>query len=205
MSAIAIDEANEQYPLSPLQHGILFHHVQHGRETGVDIEQLEGRLHERIDEAAFSRAWSAVAARHAVLRTRFRWEGLDAPRQEVLPVIGISCAVTDLSPLAAAEQAAAVSSFLETDRRRGFDLSEAPLWRVTLFRLSDAEYRMVWTYSHAILDSSFGEVLREVFDVYEASMRGEAPRFQERPAYRDHIVHLQTDLRARAAEIDAFW
>ncbi len=34
----------EQYPLSPLQHGMLFHHVHSGRETGVDIEQLEARL-----------------------------------------------------------------------------------------------------------------------------------------------------------------
>ena len=38
----------EQYALSPLQHGMLFHQLQSGHQTGVDIEQLEGHLHESI-------------------------------------------------------------------------------------------------------------------------------------------------------------
>ena len=37
-----------------------------------------------------------------------------------------------------------------------------------MFRLAHDAYRMVWTYSHAILDSSFGEILREVFEAYQA-------------------------------------
>ncbi len=60
--------ALEQYPLSPLQHGMLFHHVHSGRHTGVDIEQLEMRLREAIDAADMERAWATIAARHAVLR-----------------------------------------------------------------------------------------------------------------------------------------
>src|SRR5262249_40565208 len=90
---------------------------------------------------------------------------------------------------------------------RGFDLSEAPLWRVTLFRMSAAEYRMVWTYAHAILDSSFAEVVREVFASYEGFVGAgtPAPQLENRPPYRDHIVWLEEDLRRRADEIRAFW
>jgi natural product biosynthesis luciferase-like monooxygenase protein len=205
MSASATDEITEQYPLSPLQHGMLFHHVQRGRATGVDIEQLEGRLHEPIRWTEFSEAWTAIAARHAVLRTRFRWEGLDAPRQEVVGSIVTPVELTDLSSQLPAEQAATLSAFLESDRRLGFDMAEAPLWRVRLFRLSETEYRMVWTYSHAILDGSFAEVLREVFVTYEGFLAGATPRLEQRPAYRDHIVWLQEDLRVRADAIKAFW
>jgi natural product biosynthesis luciferase-like monooxygenase protein len=205
MSATATSETIEHYPLSPLQHGMLFHYVQSGRETGVDIEQLEAHLHEPIREQAFSQAWGAIADRHPVLRTRFRWEGLDAPRQEVLASIPTPIEIRDISSQSTAEQAATLSSFLKTDRRRGFDLSQAPLWRVTLFRGSGVEYRMVWTYSHAILDSSYAEVLREVFVVYEALSRGETPRLEDRPAYREHILWLQEDLRSRADEIKTFW
>src|SRR6185436_18050691 len=78
-------------------------------------------------------------------------------------------------------------------------------WRVTLFRVSDAEYRLIWTYSHAILDSSFAEVLREVFVVYDALRADATPELESRPPYRDHILWLQDDLRTRAAEIAAFW
>ena len=205
MSASATDEVIGQYPLSPLQHGMLFHQVQRGRGTGVDIEQLEGRLHEPILWKEFSEAWSAIAARHAVLRTRFRWEGLEAPRQEVLASIATPVHLTDLSSQLPTEQAATFAAFLESDRRLGFDLSEAPLWRVTLFRLSATEHRMVWTYSHAILDSSFAEVLREVFATYEALIAGGTPQLEDRPVYRDHIVWLQEDLRTRADVIKAFW
>jgi len=195
----------EQYPLSPLQHGMLFHHVHSGRHTGVDIEQLEMRLRETIDAADMERAWAAVAARHAVLRTRFRWEGLDAPLQEVLDAIAVPFEVRDLAAQPASAQQAAIAEFLAADRRHGFDLAAAPLWRVTLFRLAAAECRMVWTYSHAILDSSFAEVVREVFAAYEALRRGTPAEFAERPAYRDHILWLKEDLRTRAGAIAAFW
>jgi natural product biosynthesis luciferase-like monooxygenase protein len=195
----------EQYPLSPLQHGMLFHHVHSGRQTGVDIEQLEARLRESLDAADFARAWTTIAARHAVLRSRFRWEGLETPVQEVLSAAAIAFEVRDLTAQPAPAQQAAIADFLAEDRRRGFDLATAPLWRVTLFRLADAEYRMVWTYSHAILDSSFAEVLREVFAVYEGLRSGTSVALADRPAYREHILWLREDLRARSESIAAFW
>jgi hypothetical protein len=37
-----------------------------------------------------------VAAAHAALRTRFRWDGLPAPRQEVLAQVAVAVAETDL-------------------------------------------------------------------------------------------------------------
>src|SRR5260221_7623622 len=94
----SIDEGVfDQYPLSPLQHGMLFHYVQGGRGTGVDIEQLEGRLHEPIDVALWTEAWTTVAARHPVLRTRFRWEGVQEPRQEVVAAVSAPVDLQDLS------------------------------------------------------------------------------------------------------------
>jgi natural product biosynthesis luciferase-like monooxygenase protein len=205
MSADAEGEITEHYPLSPLQHGMLFHHIQSGGRTGVDIEQLVGHLHERMQEGVFSEAWVAVTAQHAVLRTRFRWEGLDTPRQEVLATIRTPIASVDLCSQSAAEQAVTLSTFLESDRRQGFNLSEAPLWRVTLFRMSDVESRIVWTYSHAILDSSFADVLREVFVSYERLLGGKTPQLEGRPAFRDHVVWLEEDLRTRAGDIRNFW
>ncbi|MDQ6673653.1 MAG: LLM class flavin-dependent oxidoreductase [Chloroflexota bacterium] len=198
-------DVTEHYPLSPVQHGMLFHYVQSGPHTGVDIEQLEAKLYEPIDATAWVGAWRAVTDRHPVLRTRFRWEGVDSPRQEVVASVVAPVELHDLSALSPDEQSGRLVSFLADDRRRGFDLSVAPLWRVTLFRFGDAEQRMVWTYSHAILDSSFAEVLREVFAIYEAELRGEAPELEQRPAYREHILWLQSQLGTRADAARAFW
>src|SRR3954471_12171771 len=115
MSATATGSAISRYPLSPLQHGMLFHHVHSGRETGVDIEQLEARLRESIDEGVFARAWALVAGQHAVLRTRFEWEGLEAPFQEVVASIAVPLEVNDLSSHPAAEQERTIADFLGAD------------------------------------------------------------------------------------------
>jgi hypothetical protein len=187
MKMSASDDVVERYPLSPLQHGMLFHHVQAGGATGVDLEQLEGRLNEPLDAAAFERAWQAAAARHPILRTRFRWDDEQAPGQEVLASVAVPFDLHDLGELTKAAQDVRLAAFLADDRRRGFDLSQAPLWRVTLFRLGPAELRLVWTYSHAILDGCFAAVLREVFDRYHAETGGSAADLPARPAYRDHI------------------
>ena len=40
--------------------------------------------------------------------------------------------------------------------------------RLALFRVADAEYRLVWTYSHVLLDGCVTQVLKEVFALYDA-------------------------------------
>ena len=55
------------YPLSPMQHGMLFHRVQSmddAARSGVDIEQMVGALREELDVPAFERAWATITARH---------------------------------------------------------------------------------------------------------------------------------------------
>ncbi|MGD0677709.1 MAG: MupA/Atu3671 family FMN-dependent luciferase-like monooxygenase [Polyangiaceae bacterium] len=192
------------YPLSPLQHGMLLHWL-HAAEPGVDIEQLEGKLHEAIDAEAFARAWGEMAARHDVLRTRFRWEDVGSPRQEVFAEIALPFELEDWQALLPGEKETRLSAFLREDRRRGFNLAVAPLWRVTLIQLGPADFRMVWTYSHAILDGCYAEVLREVFVAYEAIRRGEKATFEDRRPFRDHVLWLERHLPANAEQAKAFW
>src|ERR671937_2052867 len=71
---------------SYLQEGMLFHY-RAGVRPGVDITQIMGRLEEPIDPEDFERAWQWCLARHEILRTRFLWEGLPEPRQEVQNVV----------------------------------------------------------------------------------------------------------------------
>jgi len=179
----------ESYPLSPLQHGMLFHRIQ-AENPGVDIEQMVGTLRETLDERVFEQAWATIMARHPVLRTRFRWQGLDEPIQEVLEGLPTPLSSTDWRASSATAQEQQLADFLADERRRGFEFDQAPLWRVALFRTGDAEYRIVWTYSHALLDGCVTVVLREVFATYEAALRGEVAALIERRPYRDHMLWL---------------
>src|SRR5262249_5766231 len=69
----------------------------------------------------------------------------------------------------------------------------------------DAEYRMVWTYSHAILDSCYADVLREVFETYGAIRCGVAPALAQRKAYGEYIAWLQQHLIDSRDAAQAFW
>jgi natural product biosynthesis luciferase-like monooxygenase protein len=195
---------HDTYPLSPLQQGMLFHHLE-ARTPGVDIEQLEVRLNEPIDTNRLADAWARVTKQNPILRTRFRWEGSQAPVQEVTHDVVLPFEVRDLSKVPAEEQEEALSRFLAEDRSRGFAFDVAPLWRATVLQLGPDRHRLVFTYSHAILDSCHAFVVKEAFDAYAAIGRGEQPSFEERPAYRDYIIWLQQHLASNAAAANAYW
>ena len=194
----------DSYPLSPLQQGMLFHHLQ-ARAQGVDVEQLEVRLNEPIDTNRLAEAWARVAKQNPILRTRFRWQGLQTPVQEVLQDIVVPFEVRDLSDMTAQAQAEALSRFLAQDRSRAFALDVEPLWRVTVLHLGADRHRIVFTYSHAILDSCYVFVMKEVFDTYAAIGRGEQPLFEQRPAYWEHIDWLQKHLTTNAVDAETYW
>jgi amino acid adenylation domain-containing protein len=181
----------EPYPLSPMQHGMLFHNLS-AREAGVDCEQIFCAASEHLDAPAFERTWQRVSDRHAILRTTFRWVGRNEPCQEVLPQPPVEFKFEDWRGKSAEEQEELFQSALEADRRRGFDLSWKPPMRVALFRLGDSTSRFLWTFHHLLLDGrAVVMVLNEVFAIYEASLRGEELELPPPWPYREYIDWLR--------------
>ena len=84
----AVTRVIDTYELSPMQAGMLFHAVS-GVDRGIDVEQVVATLREPLEEAHFVRAWQRVVERHPVLRSRFSWEGVVDPAQEVLDHVQI--------------------------------------------------------------------------------------------------------------------
>ncbi len=180
-------QIEDTYPLFPLQHGMLVNALLEPG-SGVDIEQLLCELHEALDVAVFRRAWQCVVARHPVLRTSLRWDNLDEPRQVVHAQIELPWEEQDWSALDANQRGKCFADFLDGDRLRGFDLARAPMFRLTLLRYGEAEFHLVWTFHHTILEGrSYLLVLREVFAFYEASRDGREISVPLPRPYRDYI------------------
>jgi natural product biosynthesis luciferase-like monooxygenase protein len=195
-------EANAFYRLSPMQEGMLFHHLR-ARTSGVDIEQLVCNLHEAVQTDALAYAWRRTAERHAVMRTTFQWENSPKPFQTVQDRVDLSFEVANLESLTHDLQEQELERYLDRDRSVGFDLDRAPLMRVALFRLSEKNYKLVWSFHHAILDGrSFHIVLNEVFSIYDARRRGQELQLPPLRPYSDYISWLDTlDL----SQAEAFW
>src|SRR3990172_4659633 len=148
---------------------MLYDHLS-SRPVGVDIGQIVGTVREPLDVACFRRAWECVVARHPPFRTRFRWADVEEPIQEVRRAVELPFAAHDLRRWDAVRQQEELASFLSADRRLGFEVGEAPLLRLTLFQLGDADYTFVWSFHHLLIDGrSFPIVLKEVFRIYEPS------------------------------------
>ncbi|NJR65291.1 MAG: AMP-binding protein [Leptolyngbyaceae cyanobacterium CRU_2_3] len=148
-------------------------------------------------------AWQQVAQRHAILRTRFRWEGLDQPEQQVQRQIHLFLMQQDWQGLPLAAQQQQLETYLKSDRQQGFDLEHAPLMRLALFHIARDTYQLVWTFHHILLDGrSFPILLKEVFAIYEALCQGQNLQLESPRLYKEYIDWLQ---QQDVAQSEAYW
>src|SRR5256885_16230277 len=116
------------------------------------MERVVAPLPEPLDEAQFHRAWQRVAERHPVLRSRFRWKGVAQPVQEVVERVQIPVERLDWRAVAGAERQQRVQALLDRERRRGFELDQAPPMRLVVVRAAEREHWVLWTTHHRLLD-----------------------------------------------------
>ncbi|WP_437759716.1 non-ribosomal peptide synthase/polyketide synthase [Sorangium sp. So ce1389] len=190
------------YALSPAQLGMLFHTLE-APGSGVYVEHLTCRIPRDLDVEAFKQAWRQVVARHAALRATFVWEGVDQPVQLVHAKVELPFIERDWRGVPGREQGERLEALIAEDRARGFDLGAAPLMRLTLIRLSEEAYQLLWSHHHLLMDGwSLPVVLKEVFSFYEAARRGEALHLPPPRPYRDYIAWLRAQDMERA---EAYW
>ena len=176
------------YPLAPLQHGMLFHSL-YEPEAGMYIAQFSFELPGEFDVQAFEKAWQRLADDHPVLRTAFRWEGLAEPLQLVYRKAPLPFVREDWRDLGAATRKERFETHLVADRKRGFDLSRAPLVRGLLLRESDSTHRFLWTFHQMLFDGwSLPLLMQHFFAAYEAFAAGGEPALSAGPTYRTYIA-----------------
>lgn len=139
-------------------------HQSDRRTGGLDLVQITLTLPEPLPARAFEDAWRSVAGHHVILRTQFHWADDAAPRQEVLPAITVDFSWHDWTGLEPDTASQWWNRLLAQDRARGFDLSAAPLWRVSVAQTGRCAHRVLFTFHHLLLDARALIVLfNEVF------------------------------------------
>lgn len=198
VAATAPAPARARFALSPLQEGMLFHHLY---ETGRDdnFQQSSVEVIGPLDAARLRAAWESVVRRHAALRTAFDWgEGRD-PTQVVEADVTLPWTEHDLSGQDGLDAARSRSArLLAQDRVLGIDLRRAPVLRCALHHLDKEHAVMAWSTHHILLDGwSVAILVDEVLQTYRAPelWRDPAPPFS---LYLDWLA-------ARDATSDAHW
>jgi amino acid adenylation domain-containing protein/non-ribosomal peptide synthase protein (TIGR01720 family) len=195
-------EVEDLYPLSPTQQGLLFHTL-YAPRSAVYFEQVSVRLSGELDVAAFREAWRRVVERHAVLRTAFAWEDLEEPLSIVRRNVDLPWEEQDWRGASATEDRRRLEGFLDQDRKKGFDLTEAPLMRLAVLRVEEDAWYLVWSHHHLLLDGwSVPLLLKEVLLALEGIRLGRELAPEPSRPYRDFISWLKQQDIGRA---EAFW
>jgi amino acid adenylation domain-containing protein len=149
------------------------------------------RLHGPLDVDALQASLDRIVQRHEALRTRF--ELVDGqPLQRIDADGRFNLLRHDLSD--AADAAAQVAHWSETEAAAPFDLAAGPLARGRLLRLGEQEHVLLLTLHHIVSDGwSMGVLVNELGALYRAyALEGVATRIDPLPAlpvqYADYAL-----------------
>jgi amino acid adenylation domain-containing protein/non-ribosomal peptide synthase protein (TIGR01720 family) len=178
------------YRLSALQEGMLFHSL-YDENVKAYIEQFACDL-ANVHVETLLRSFDALIQRHSILRTAFYHEAFSIPVQCVLKKVKMPVQELDYRTLDKTLQQQAIRKYEEADRSRGFDFTQAPLMRLTLIRLSEHSYRMVWTSHHILFDGwSHTILVGELQRIYENLINGQPPHDKNTDNYHDYIRYTE--------------
>jgi natural product biosynthesis luciferase-like monooxygenase protein len=190
------------YSLSPMQQGMLYH-SNYGQQPGYYIEQIVCYLHEKLDVERLKQSWQKIIEQHPILRTGFSNDSVNQLQQVVYGQANLPVVEADWRELSKTLQEEKLAAYLQSDRQTSFNISVAPLMRLAFFQRDEANYTMVWTFHHALLDGrSIKIVLQEVFTVYDSYRQDLDYDLPERSPYQDYIKWHQAQSFDAA---EAFW
>ena len=169
----------------------------------LDVVRVPGMSAEVI-----RRAVNEIVRRHEALRTVFSAGENGQPVQIVLPAIKLEMPELDLSSLPKPEQEREWVRVAREEGRKPFDLTQAPLLRVTLVRLNPEEHLLLVSLHHIIIDEWSMEVFRqELKQIGEAYTQGKPSPLPELPIqYADFASWQRIQLQGEEVQQQiAYW
>jgi non-ribosomal peptide synthase protein (TIGR01720 family) len=193
----------DAYPATGSQQGMLFRSMRDtAGHNATFVNQLIFNIEGELDLPRLQHAWETLPQRHDVFRTAFALprQGGIAQLQMAPENLTLPFCYEDLSALPLSEQDACIALFTAADRGRGFDMAQAPLSRVAVWRVTPSCHRVLWTTHHAIIDGwSVPLVFRSLLDSYAG---GEV---RSEPAARTFKNYVQWLRKQDEAGAKAYW
>ncbi|HEX7335013.1 MAG TPA: amino acid adenylation domain-containing protein [Pyrinomonadaceae bacterium] len=154
-----------------------------------------------LQVSALEQSINEIIRRHESLRTSFTTvQG--AAMQVVHPNLRIEMPVVDLCGLPPEVQRAQCVRLTRQEFRRPFDLTQAPMLRATLVRLSPEESLFLFAMHHIVTDAWSGSIFfRELKTLYESYLDGAPSPLIELPIqYADFAVWQRSWIQGPALE-----
>lgn len=189
------------YPATSAQTGLLFHSMMDSAQANY-ITQVWMTLSGDLDSELFKLAWQQVIDDIDIFRTAF--VGMSGQAQQlVCKTAAVRWQQIDHQLLDSEQQNQAFESFLIEDKQVPFDFAAPPLMRLTLWRLSQDKFRVLWTHHHSLLDGWCQSlVFNRVIACYQALVKNTQVNLTKPVPYNRYIQWLSQQDEAPAVE---FW
>jgi amino acid adenylation domain-containing protein/non-ribosomal peptide synthase protein (TIGR01720 family) len=179
------------YLLTPMQQGMLYHCLKDETSTTY-FQQNQFLIKGELVKPLLERSINKIVDRYDILRTVFVYKVMDEPLQVVLKEREVSLYYEDISGCRDKEKENYLEEFLRRDKEQGFELSKDMLLRISLFKMGEDSYKLVWSFHHILLDGWCMEILfKELLQIYQALKQEEPIRLPEVPPYIKYIEWLE--------------
>ncbi len=157
--------------LSLPQQRHLFHEIVNPG-TAVNNLSVFLRLEGDLDHDALVRSANQILARHEVLKTRFTFD-FETPVPELIQKASIEIPVTHLGDISPERVKEKVRMLAEVEVSKPFNLTQAPLVKLLLYKISEKLHFLLIIIHHAIADGwSLGVFLSELMQFYKSNHLG---------------------------------
>ncbi len=184
--------------LSPVQEGLLYHYIRY-REARSYFVRLFLFIKGEVDFDTFKDAWGAIVEKNEMLRTVFRWQGIDAPIQITLRRTPLRAEFRDLSKINLSFES--LQKYLDQNYQGDdVDLAETT-FRVVLYSLGNNKFAIEIKTHHILYDGwSNGILIREFFTTYNTIARGDSVTFLPKARFSEYVQKLKQADKADALQ-----
>ncbi len=179
----------DAYPMTKLQEG-MFYHNSLNPASAVFHDIFSFQIQFPFVQEKLETAINQFANRHPSMRTSFDEASFSEPLQLVHQSVRVPFAVADLRHLTADERIKSLVAWIEAEKRRPFDQTQAPLVRTRVHLHGDEEFQLIVSFHHAVLDGwSLAAMLTEILQDYSALIKGTAATVPPpKIAYREYVA-----------------
>ena len=165
--------------------------------NGCVAVQLQGAL----NISALEQSLNEIIRRHEVLRTSFTVVD-EQLIQAIAPTLTLSLPAINLSELPLSKREQQAQQITIQAAQQAFNLTQAPLLRVSLLRLGEEEHRLLLTMHHIISDAwSAGVIMHEIAALYQAFTQKQPSPLPDLPIqYGDFAVWQRQWLQKEVLE-----
>jgi len=185
-----IKNIEDIYPMSDIEKGMIFYSLKQENDSVYHDQFVYQLTYTQFDHKRLTRALELLTEKHSMLRTVFDLENYGEPVQIVLKKIEIAFFYYDIQDQLPLSQETYIKEVMAEDRKKPFNPSIPPLWRLIVFNLGNDRYCVVFVFHHSILDgwsnASFVTELNNLYIILKSN-----PDFKPgklNVTYKDYII-----------------